>query len=355
MTKAFGHILRRIATPSSATTRLRAAPQKCLFHPQLGRSFSTLKKVCIINAGRVDFDRDLDYSDLAKVAEITRFEEDTPPEKFAERLVGQDIVITKEIPVPGSAIANFPDSVKMICEAGTGVNNIDHAAAAAKGITISNIPNYSSDSVAHMVITFMCTFSSSLVQHHRMLWEGDRTNHTEHLKLPHFEMNGKTLGLIGGSGDIGSKVKQVGEALGMKVIVSSRKPGSPTVEDLLKESDFVSIHCPLTETTKHLIDASKLKLMKPTAYIMNTARGPIIKEDDLLDALNNGTIAGAGLDVQEVEPPPTNSALYTHQKVLLTPHIGWKRKETRQRLVNMVAQNCTAFIQGKPINVVAAK
>lgn len=320
-------------------------------------------KVCILNAARVDFDKKLDYSKLAKVAKITRYEEDTPPGKMVERVAGHDIVITKEIPVPGDVIKKFPDSVKMICEAGTGVNNLDHAAAKEKGIMICNIPAYSSDSVAQMVVVFMMNFSCSLTKQSNMLKAGNRDNFAKCLQVPHFELNGKTIGLIGGSGAIGSKVAEIALSLGMKVIISTRSPQKSSngcieyvtsVDDLLKQSDFVSIHCPLNDQTRHSIDGKKLKLMKPTAYMINTARGPIIKESDLIAALKEGTIAGAGLDVQDVEPPAADNPLYTMENVVLTPHIGWKRLETRQRLVDMVAQNVAAFIAGKPINVVGA-
>mmetsp|Transcript_32040 Transcript_32040/g.38812 ORF Transcript_32040/g.38812 Transcript_32040/m.38812 type:complete len:335 (-) Transcript_32040:438-1442(-) len=318
-------------------------------------------KAVIVNAARVDFDNALDLSALAEVADITRFEDSTPTnEQLVERVTGgTEIVVTKEIPVPGLVIEKFPSSVKLICEAGTGFNNIDLQVAASKGIKVCNVPSYSTDAVAQLVITFILNFSCSMVPQQRSLAAGDRRNFTECLHPPHFELSGKTLGLVGGAGSIGGKVGEIARILGMKVLVFSRSAKScaeyeaVSMEELLSRSDFVSLHCPLTPDTKHLINAQTLKLMKPSAYIVNTARGGIINEPDLIEALDNGLIAGAGLDVQDPEPPLEDSKLYSMEKVILTPHIGWKRLETRQRLVNAVAANVAGFLRGTPINIVA--
>ncbi|KAK3284048.1 hypothetical protein CYMTET_8281 [Cymbomonas tetramitiformis] len=321
-------------------------------------------KVVVLNCARINFDNQLDFSKLSAVAEVTQYDDSSPsPEEIIRRVSGQDVVITKELALPTELVASFPPSVSIICEAGTGYNNIDIATARVKGIAVCNVPAYSSDAVAHLVITFVLSFSCSLVAQQRMLASGRRDNFTKHLQHPHFELGGKTLGLIGGSGNIGSKVASIALALGLRVIVSSRKqpseadmqPGvqvTTSVEELLQCSDFVSIHCPLNEATKNLIDAAALRKMKPTAFIINTARGPIINEADLIVALNEGVIAGAGLDVQTVEPPPSESPLYSMESVVLTPHIGWKRLETRQRLIDAVADNIDSFLKGIPVNVV---
>eukprot|EP00434_Breviolum_minutum_P034537 symbB.v1.2.030573.t1/scaffold3463.1/size92345/3 len=188
-----------------------------------------------------------------------------------------------------------------------------------------------------------------------MLQKGNRDNFTKSLQVPHFELQGKVLGLIGGSGGIGSKVASLAEAIGMKVVITSRspKPNVLPLEELLRTSDFVSLHCPLNAETKHLINKDTLKLMKPTAYLINTGRGSLIKESELIEALESKTIAGAGLDVQETEPPSADNPLYGLENVILTPHIGWKRLETRQRLMDIVADNLTSFLAGKPVNVAA--
>lgn len=311
-------------------------------------------KVVLINAGRLDFDKALDLSKIAAVADISRFESDATPEEILERVQGADIIISKEIPVPGEIISKFPASVRLIQEAGTGFNNVDLTAAKAKGVTVCNCPAYSSDAVAHLVFTLILNFSCSLVPQMRMLQKGNRDNFNKCLQVPHFELQGKTLGLIGGSGGIGSKVSDLAEALEMKVVLTSRspRPNALPLEELLRTSDFVSLHCPLNAETKHIINKDTLKLMKPTAYLINSGRGSLIKETDLIEALQNKVIAGAGLDVQETEPPAADNPLYELENVILTPHIGWKRLETRQRLMDIVADNIASFLQGKPVNVV---
>jgi len=313
-----------------------------------------MPKAVLVNAGRLDFDRGLNLSKLEAVAELVRFESDASPEEILERVQGVEIVITKEIPVPGSVIEQFPASVRLIQEAGTGFNNIDLEAAKKKGITVCNCPAYSSDAVAHLVVTFMLNFSCSLVPQMRMLQQGNRDNFTKCMQVPHFELGGKTLGLIGGSGGIGSKVAAIAEALGMRVIITSRspKPNAMPLDELLSTSDFVSLHCPLNAETKHIINKGTLAKMKKTAFLINTGRGGLINELELIEVLKSGGIAGAGLDVQETEPPEPNNPLYALENVILTPHIGWKRLETRQRLMDIVADNVGAFLQGAPVNVV---
>jgi len=175
-----------------------------------------------------------------------------------------------------------------------------------------------------------------------------------------FELTGKTIGLIGGSGAIGFEVAKIARALGMNVLINCRTPREweepevrwAALDDLLRQSDAISIHCPLTAETKHLIDSEKLKLMKPSAFLINTARGPIVKEDDLIEALQKGVIAGAGLDVQDPEPPDPENPLFSMENVIMTPHMGWKRLETRQRLIDILGGNIAAHIMGKAINVV---
>ena len=179
------------------------------------------------------------------------------------------------------------------------------------------------------------------------------------LQVPHFELQGKTLGIIGG-GAIGRQAIKIALILGMNILVYDLAPkpmDAPSVryvslEELLAGSDFVSIHCPLNATTKHLVNKETLALMKPTAFIINTSRGPLIKEVDLIEALQNGKIAGAGLDVQEQEPPELDNPLFTMDNVIMTPHIGWKRLESRQRLIQIMADNIGAFIKGIPTNIV---
>ena len=169
---------------------------------------------------------------------------------------------------------------------------------------------------------------------------------------------GETLGIVG-AGHIGREVIRVAQAMDMKILASSRRQREDedgihfvSLEELLRESDYVSLHCPLTEGTRHMIDGEKLAMMKPTAFLINTARGALIDEKALIAALKNGVIAGAGLDVQEEEPPREDSPLYTMDNVILTPHMGWRGLETRQRLLDLTAENIRAYMDGTPKNVI---
>jgi glycerate dehydrogenase len=316
------------------------------------------KKAVFINSAKLDFDRKLDYSSLSDITEFTKYDDSTD-EQFLERVQGQDILITKELPVGRDLISRFPSSVKIICEAGTGFNNIDLEAAKEKNIAVCNVPSYSTEAVAHLAITLILNLSAGLAQQQKMLDRGNFDNFTKHLQVPSFEVMGKTLGVVG-VGAIGREVIRIALALGMNILVHDPYPrpwGESAVqfvsfEELLKRSDFITLHCPLMPSTKHLINKETLKLVKPSAYIVNTSRGPLINETDLVEALKAGKLAGAALDVQEAEPPALDNPLFFMDNVIMTPHIGWRRIESRQRLVNLTADNITAFIQGKAINVV---
>ena len=313
-------------------------------------------KCVVLNAKKMNFDGKLDFSVLS--SDVTVYD-DTTNEELPGRIQGADIIVTKDMPVSAEMIQRFPESVKLICEAGTGYNNIDLEAARKKGITVCNIPAYSTERVAHTAIMMILNLSSTMQVQMKMLANGNHDNFTKNLQVPHVEVNGKTLGVIG-AGHIGKKVIKIAQALDMNILVYTRTPGEDekgiryvSLKELLEHSDYVSLHCPLTESTKHMINKETLKLMKPSAFIINTSRGALIDEAALIEALKNGKIAGAGLDVQETEPPKETSPLYTMENVLLTPHMGWKGLETRQRLVSILADNIKNFLAGNPKNVVS--
>jgi glycerate dehydrogenase len=301
----------------------------------------------------------LDFSQLAKLTTVTKYDASSDKE-ILDRVKEQNIIITKELPVGKELIAQFPPSVKLICEAGTGYNNIDIAAAKEKNITVCNVPGYSTEAVAQLAITFILSLSASLTKQQIMLKQKNHDNFTKHLTVPHVEIQNKTLGIIG-SGSIGQQVIKIALALGMNILVFNRttkawndpRIQSVSLKELITRSDFVSLHCPLTTDTKHLINKDNLNMMKPSAFIINTSRGALIKEKDLIEALQAGIIAGAALDVQDPEPPELDNPLFAMDNVILTPHIGWKPLEARQRLINMMADNIEAFLQEKPINVVS--
>ena len=314
------------------------------------------ERVVVVNAGKMNYDHALDFSILSNDVQVY---DNSTNEELIERIQGARVVVTKEIPVNAELLSQFPDTVKLIVEAGTGYNNIDLNAAKVRGITVCNIPAYSTERVAHTVIMMILNFASTMQKQIGMLAKGDRSNFTKYLQVSHTEVNGKTLGVVG-AGHIGMEVIKVAKALGMNILVHTRTPKADgdgiryvRLDELLENSDYITLHCPLNDQTKHMINTETIGKMKSSAVIVNTGRGPLINEADLCEALATKRIAGAGLDVQEVEPPAEDSPLYTLDNVIITPHMGWKGLETRQRLVGIIRDNVQAFFKGEPINVVS--
>ena len=314
------------------------------------------ERVVVVNAGKMNYDHALDFSILSNDVQVY---DNSTNEELIERIQGARVVVTKEIPVNAELLSQFPDTVKLIVEAGTGYNNIDLNTAKEKGITVCNIPAYSTERVAHTVIMMILNFASTMQKQIGMLAKGDRSNFTKYLQVSHTEVNGKTLGVVG-AGHIGMEVIKVAKALGMNILIHTRTPKADgdgvryvSLDELLANSDYITLHCPLNDQTKHMINKETIAKMKPNAVIVNTGRGPLINEADLCEALAAKRIAGAGLDVQEVEPPAEDSPLYTLDNVIITPHMGWKGLETRQRLVGIIRDNVQAFFKGEPINVVS--
>ena len=313
------------------------------------------KKIVVLNAGKMNYDSSLDLTGLGD--DVTVYDDSTA-EEISQRAADAAVIVTKELVLTPEQVNAFPDSLKLIVEAGTGYNNIPIDAAKAKGITVCNVPAYSSQRVAHTAIMLMLNLASTMQTQIGMLKAGDRRNFTEYLTVPHVELNGKTIGVVG-KGNIGKTVIRIARAMEMKILVHTRTPGQDEddlrhvdLETLLKESDVVSLHCPLTDKTRHIIDEKALSLMKPSAFIINTSRGALIDEAALIGALKEKRIAGAGLDVQETEPPAQDNPLYTLENVIMTPHMGWKGKETRERLMQVVAEDIRRFFEGDPVNVV---
>jgi len=322
-----------------------------------------------LNSKRLNFDNKLDFSRLFALTELTCNQVDniTSTEEIIDIIKKNEpeILITKEMQLPVKVMESFPSSIKLLCEAGTGFNNIPTLIARSKHIDVCNIPTYSNESVAHMVITYILNFAAAIFNQARMLHQQDRTNFKV-FQHPIYEIGGKNLGLIGGSGTIGTAVVDIALPLGMNILISSRSGRLPsghkyennprvkvvTRDELFKESDFVSINCPLNAETRHSVGERDVRLMKPTSFLINTARGAIINEAELIKCMKENVIAGAGLDTQEAEPPAEDSEIWNLENVFLTPHIGWRRLETRQRLVDMTADNIEAYIKGEKINVV---
>ena len=312
-------------------------------------------KIVVLNGAKVNYDGLAGYDSLG--SDVVCYDASTP-DQYAERAEGAEVLVSKELPMDAAHIKALPDSVRLICEAGTGYNNIDLAACREKGIKVANVPAYSTDRVAQTAIMMLLNLSSEMGRQIRALEKGDRANFTRFLGVSHTEVNGKTLGVVG-AGHIGGKVIEIAKALGMNILVYTRTPkdfGSDarnvSLVELLHESDYITLHCPLTPATRHMINEQTLALMKPTACLINCSRGAPVDEPALIAALQEGRLAGAGLDVQETEPPVQDNPLYDMPNVILTPHMGWKGLETRRRLVQVLADNIAAYARGEELNIV---
>jgi len=283
----------------------------------------------------------------------------TPPELFVKRAKNANAIFTNKVVVNEKIISQLPD-LKFIGVLATGYNVIDTVAAKNAGITVTNIPAYSTASVAQMVFSHILNFAQNISVHANSVSEGDWAKSIDfaYWNTPQIELVGKTLGIIG-FGQIGQAVAKIGLAFGMNVIFNNRSKKDADfdatqvdLETLLSESDFISINCPLTDDNTGFINKSAISKMKSSVFLVNTGRGPLINEQDLADALNSGKIAGAGLDVLSVEPATINNPLTKAKNCFITPHIAWATFEARTRLINIATENLKSFIGGNPINVV---
>jgi glycerate dehydrogenase len=303
---------------------------------------------------------DLSWKALEQFGDIVLYDR-TPGELIFERSQGADILLTNKTPLNAATIERLP-TLKYIGVLATGYNVIDIDAARKCGIIISNVPGYGITSVAQHTFALLLELCHHTRQHSDLVMKNQWSNSPDFCfwHFPLTELAGKTMGILG-LGNIGSKVAEIASAFGMKIVASGRqhtnqKFNTPfkwaDFESLLKESDVVSLHCPLTPETNGLINKACLGIMKRSAFLLNTSRGQIINESDLMDALNNEVIAGAGLDVLSTEPPNKNNPLFSAKNCIITPHIAWATKEARQRLMAMAIENLSAYIDGKPQNMV---
>lgn len=303
---------------------------------------------------------DLSWEGLKQFGDVQVYER-TPADQVLERSRDAEILFTNKTPLGGEIIRNLP-SLKFIGVLATGFNVIDVEAAKQQSVIVSNVPGYGTDSVVQMTFALLLELCVHVQRHSDSVMEGGWARSIDWCfwNFPLIELAGKTMGIIG-FGTIGQKVGDVATAFGMKVIGASRQHSDQTqranfrwaeIPELLEASDVVSIHCPLFPETKGLINRENLQRMKKSAFLLNTSRGPIIVDQDLADALNNGIIAGAGIDVLSAEPPPKDNPLFTAKNCLITPHIAWATKEARARLMETTCKNLSAFLEGKPVNVV---
>ncbi len=301
---------------------------------------------------------DLSWNGVEALGEVTVYDR-TPADLILERASGAEILFTNKTPLRADTLDAL-EGLKYIGVLATGYNVVDTAHAASLGITVTNIPTYGTQSVAQMVFALLFAMTNRVAEHSIAVKEGRWSSCPDFCfwDYPLIELAGKTLGLIG-FGRIGQQVGKIADALGMKVVVYDVNRSSAgyatewlSLDEVFAVSDVISIHCPLFPSTQGMINQTTLSQMKPTALLINTSRGPIINEPDLVDALERGVIAGAAIDVCEVEPLKPDSILYRAKNLIITPHISWATYEARARLMDIAVANLKAFLDGNPVNVV---
>lgn len=319
---------------------------------------STYSNAVFLDRGSIDTG-DIDFSSLQKALANWQFFDATQPNELAERIASADVLISNKVLIDKASIAKAKN-LKLICIAATGTNNVDLLAAREAGIKVCNVPGYASASVTQHTFTLILALAGKLAEYQRAVRNGDwsRARSFCLLDYPVIELQGKNIGIMG-YGDIGQGVSSLAKSLGMNVLVSARKGQQPGVgrtafDKVLRESDVLTLHCPLTDETRGMIGAAELALMKPSALLINTARGGLVDEIALLNALQEHRLGGAGLDVLCEEPPslehPLLNAKLSH--LICTPHMAWGSRESRQRLVEEISKNIQAAKNHQPRNLV---
>ena len=303
---------------------------------------------------------DLEWRELAALGDLTVYDR-TPPELVVERAQGARIVLTNKTVLGRRELAQLPE-LRMISVLATGYNVVDVAAAQELGVTVCNVPAYSSFSVAQLVFACILHWASRVAEHSASVHAGDWTASPDfsYTLMPLTELAGKRIGIVG-YGRIGQACAQIAGGFGMEVLAVPHRPGGAvgdgvtavTLDEMLGLADFVTLHCPLTEETRNMVDADFLRKMKKGACLINTARGPLVDEQALTEALKSGHLAGAAADVLSVEPPTADNPLLSAPNMIITPHIAWATQEARKRLMEITAENIAGFLAGKPVHVVS--
>ncbi|MDH5183801.1 MAG: 2-hydroxyacid dehydrogenase [Gammaproteobacteria bacterium] len=317
-------------------------------------------KGVFLDVGSLDM-ADLDLSGLEKTGISWQMCDKTDTHEVAARIHGCDVVITNKVVLDAEVLRNA-GSLKLICVAATGTNNVDLKASAKLGITVCNVRAYGTPSVVQHVFTLLTALNTSLLEYHQDIIAGRWQRHDQFCFMDHpiRELAGTVIGIVG-YGELGRGVAKVAEAFGMKVLVAQRpgttqsEVGRLALDELLPQVDVLSLHCPLTPETKNLIGKPELALMKDSAILINTARGGIVDEEALADALCHGHLGGAGMDVLLEEPPVHGNVLLSGKipRLIVTPHIAWASIESRQRLLDQVVDNIDSWKEGSPRRVVA--
>lgn len=302
---------------------------------------------------------DMDCTALKQAISPWHFYDETSAEQVAERIKDAEVIVCNKFSLDRAAIFSAK-RLKLICVAATGVNNVDLSVAAARNIPVCNVRAYATPSVVQHVFMLMLNLSRHFIEYHQLVRNGrwQKSTHFCPLDFGIEELSGKILGIVG-FGELGRAVAEMARAFGMEVLIAEHK-GSPArtgrlaFDQVICQADFLTLHCPLLEETRNLISLREFELMKPTAYLINTARGGVVNEKELLRSLSSGRIAGAATDVLQSEPPVHGNALlqYSHPNLIITPHVAWASRQSRQRMLDQIAVNIQNFLQKKPFNQV---
>ncbi len=315
----------------------------------------------IILDGYTENPGDLSWGEFEKLGELTVYDRTTDHSLIVPRIGDAEVVYTNKTPITAETIKACPN-LKYIGVLATGYNVVDVKAAKEAGIIVSNIPTYGTDAVSQYAIALLLELCHHIGEHSNCVKNGDWTNNQDWCfwNYPLIELAGKTMGIIG-FGRIGQGTARIAQALGMKVLaydtykneaLENKNCRYAELDELLSSSDVISLHCPLFSETQGIINKENIAKMKDGVLIINDSRGPLIVEEDLRDALNSGKVAGAAMDVVSTEPIKMDNPLLDAKNCIITPHIAWAPKESRQRLMNIAVDNLKAFIDGAPINVV---
>ncbi len=305
---------------------------------------------------------DLSWESLAELGNCKIFDRSTKPELVVSHAKNTEIVLTNKSILDCKAINSLP-KLRYIGVLATGYNVVDIPACRERGIVVTNVPDYGTDSVAQMTFALILELVQHVGEHSRTVKKGrwSRSRDFCYWDFPLIELTGLKLGIIG-FGRIGKRVAQIAGAFGMTILafdpdlkISSANVKSVSLDTIFKQSDIISLHCPLTTKTKALVNASRLSMMKQTTFLINATRGPLIDEKALAKALNANRIAGAGVDVLSTEPPDPANPLRTTKNCIVTPHIAWATRSARQRLMEIAVGNVNAFIKGNPRNVISCR
>jgi glycerate dehydrogenase len=317
------------------------------------------KKKLVVLDGYALNPGDLSWEKLESLVACEIFDR-TPSENILARAAGGEILLTNKTPLRKATLEALPD-LRYIGVLATGYDVVDVAQAAQQNIVVTNVPSYGADSVAQMVFALLLELTNSVGLHSGLVRQGEWSRSPDFCfwQKPLIELHGKTMGIVG-YGRIGRKVTAIASAFGMSVIVTgNRQPAElppeihwGSLDDVFSMADVISLHCPLQESTRQMVNAARIARMKSSAFLINTARGGLIAEEDLAAALNSGRIAGAGLDVLSTEPPGPTNPLLSAKNCIITPHIAWATREARTRLLDVAVENLRAWLNGSPQNVV---